>query len=53
METATYTRQLFEFLQPTETDLDGFKVTLTVGGRDAVLTETKRRRYFQLLFIKF
>jgi hypothetical protein len=29
-------------LQPTERDLDDFKVTLLVGGHDTVLTPTKR-----------
>jgi hypothetical protein len=49
-EVATDTRQLFELLQPAETDLDGFKVTLVVGGRDAVLTASKRRRILNDIF---
>jgi hypothetical protein len=31
-------RQLFELLQPIQTDLDGFLVTLVVAGRDTVLS---------------
>jgi hypothetical protein len=43
-------RQLFELWQPTETDLYGFKVTLVAGGRDTVLTPTKRRRTLYDIF---
>jgi hypothetical protein len=38
MEIATDTRQLFEHLQPTETDLDGFKVTLVTGAHSEIPT---------------
>jgi hypothetical protein len=41
MEVATDTRKLFELLEPIETDLDGFNVTLVVGGRATVLKRTK------------
>jgi hypothetical protein len=37
VEVATDMRLLFELLKPTETDLDGFKVTLLISGRDRVL----------------
>lgn len=42
---AILTRKLFELFQPSETDLDGLKVTLVVGERDPVLAQTKRRRH--------
>jgi hypothetical protein len=51
MEVATDTRQLFEVLQPTETNLDGFKVTLAFGGCDTVLTAIKPRRNIDSIFI--
>jgi hypothetical protein len=57
MEVATDMRQPFELLQRTEADLDGFKVTLVVGGRDTLLKTTKRRRtndnIFTATFNKF
>ena len=57
MEVVTNRRQLFELLQPTETDLYGFKVTLVVGRRDSVLTATKYQRslydIFTVTFNKF
>jgi hypothetical protein len=35
-------------LQPIETDLDGFKVTLVVGGHDTVLTPTNADERFTI-----
>jgi hypothetical protein len=37
-------------LHPTETDLEDFKVTPVVGGRDTMLTPPKRRRIFSQLY---